>query len=245
MRALTESTWIEVKLFLREPLTVVFTLALPLLFLFVLGGIFGNTPDPAVFRGAGPLDFYVPGYLALVWTAVGLLATPIQVARYREDGVLRRLRASGAPMLTVFGAQIAVAFLVSAVGAALVIGSAAVVYDISLPESVPGVLAAWLVCGLLFSALGLLLSCIPSSRGALGAGLGLFFVMMLLSGVGPPPEVLTGPMRMVSDLLPLTYMVRVLQAPWLGVAWSWTDLGVVLGFGAIALAGWRVLVRWD
>jgi hypothetical protein len=95
MRVLAVSTWIEVKLFLREPLTVVFTLALPLLFLFVLGGIFGNTPDPAVFRGAGPLDFYVPGYLALVWAAVGLLAFPVQIARYREDGVLRRFRASG------------------------------------------------------------------------------------------------------------------------------------------------------
>jgi len=245
MRALAVSTWIEVKLFLREPLTVVFTLALPLLFLFVLGGIFGNTPDPAVFRGAGPLDFYVPGYLALVWAAVGLLAFPVQIARYREDGVLRRFRASGAPMRTVFGSQIAVAFLVSAVGAVLVIGSAAVVYHIEFPSFVGGVLVAWFACGILFSAVGLLLSCIPSSRGALGAGLGLFFVMMLLSGVGPPPEVLTGPMRAVSDILPLTYMVRLLQDPWLGLALSWADVAVVLGFTAAALTAWRLLVRWE
>jgi ABC-2 type transport system permease protein len=148
-------------------------------------------------------------------------------------------------MPTVFGSQIAVAFLVSAVGAALVVGSAAVAYDVRLPVSVAGVLLAWLVCGLLFSALGLLLSCIPSSRGALGAGLGLFFVMMLLSGVGPPPEVLTGPMRALSNALPLTYAVRLLQSPWLGLDWSWTDLAVVLGFTAAALVGWRALVRWD
>jgi ABC-2 type transport system permease protein len=242
---LAVSTWIEVKLFLREPLTVVFTLALPLMFLFVLGGIFGNTPDPEVFRGAGPLDFYVPGYLALVWTAVGLLAFPVQIARYREDGVLRRLRASGASMRTVFGSQIAVAFLVSAVGAVLVVGSAALVYHIEVPSSVGGVLIAWFACGTLFSAVGLLLSCIPSSRGALGAGLGLFFAMMLLSGVGPPPEVLSGPMRAVSDILPLTYMVRLLQDPWLGLDGSWSDAAVVLGFTAAALAAWRLLVRWE
>jgi len=245
MRGVVESTRIEVKLFLREPLTVVFTLALPLIFLFVLGGIFGNTPDPTVFRGAGPLDFYVPGYLGLVWTAVGLLATPVHLARYREDGVLRRLRASGAGAPTVLGSQIAVAFLVSAVGAAMVIVSAAIVYDTSAPASVAGVLAAWLLCGLLFASLGLLLSCIPSSRGALGAGLGLFFVMMLLSGVGPPPEVLTGPMRAVSDVLPLTYAVRLLQDAWLGLAATWTDVAVVLGFIAAALVGWRLLFRWE
>ena len=114
MRALQRSTWVELKLFLREPLTVIFTLALPLLFLFVLGGVFGNQPDAGYYRGAGPLDFYVPGYIALVWAAVGLLALPVHLARYREDGVLRRLRASSAPRWVVLGSQFAVSFVVSA-----------------------------------------------------------------------------------------------------------------------------------
>jgi hypothetical protein len=69
--------------------------------------------------------------------------------------------------------------------------------------------------------------------------------MMLLSGVGPPPEVLTGPMRAVSDLLPLTYMARLLQDPWLGLGWGWTDTAVVIGFAAAGVLGWRLLVRWD
>jgi ABC-2 type transport system permease protein len=38
------------------------------------------------------VNFYVPAYLGLVWASVGLLALPIHVVRYREDGVLRRLR---------------------------------------------------------------------------------------------------------------------------------------------------------
>jgi hypothetical protein len=58
---------------------------------------------------------------------------------------------------------------------------------------------------------GLLLSCIPSSRGALGAGLGLSFAMMMLSVTGPPPEVFTDVTRSVANVLPLTYVVRVLQ----------------------------------
>jgi ABC-2 type transport system permease protein len=245
MRPLARSTWIEVKLFLREPLTVIFTLALPLLFLFVLGGVFGNTPDPEYYRGVGPLDFYVPGYLALVWAAVGLLAIPVHLARYREDGVLRRLRASSAPPWTVLGSQIAVAFLISLVGGLLVVASAAAVYHIHVPSAVGGVLGAWLLCGVLFSSLGLLLSSVPSSRGAMGAGLGLFFVMMMLSGTGPPPEVLTSVMRWVSDALPLTYVVRVVQDPWLGDGWSVSDVLVVLAFSAGALLAARALFRWE
>jgi ABC-2 type transport system permease protein len=245
MHALARSTSIETKLFLREPLTVVFTLALPLLFLFVLGGIFGNTPNPHQYRGAGPLDFYVPGYSALVWAAVGLLALPVHLVRYREDGVLRRLRASAAPPWTLFGSQVVVAFLISLVGSVLIIGLASVVYDIHFPHSVAGFAGAWLLCGALFCALGLLLAAIPSSRGALGAGLGLFFVMMLLSGAGPPPEALTGAMHWVSNLLPLTYMLRLLQDPWLGLPWSLADTAVVAGFVLGAAVAARFMFRWE
>jgi ABC-2 type transport system permease protein len=245
VRALATSTWIEVKLFLREPLTVIFTLALPLLFLFVLGGVFGNTPTPGYYRGAGPLDFYVPGYVSLVWAAVGLLAMPVHVARYREDGVLRRLQASSAPPWTVLGAQIAVALLIALVGGVLVVAAAALTYDIHFPSSVAGFVGAWLLCGVLFASLGLLLSSIPSSRGALGAGLGLFFVMMLLSGTAPPPEVLTGAMHWVSNALPLTYMLRLLQDPWLGLPWSTADTVVVLAFAAGGIITSRLTFRWE
>lgn len=244
-RALARSTWVEVKLFLREPLAVIFTLALPLIFLFVLGGVFGNTPNPDVYRGSGPLDFYVPGYLALVWAAVGLLAMPVHLARYREDGVLRRLRASPAGAGTMLGSQIAVAFLTSLAGAALVLTAAALLFDVHMPDSAVGVVLAWLLCGVLFSALGLLLSSIPSSRGALGAGLGLFFVMMMLSGTGPPPEVLTDAMRWISDVLPLTYMVRILQAPWLGLAAGVADIATVLAISAGAVLASRLTFKWE
>ena len=184
---LRESAWIEAKLFLREPMTVAFTLVLPLIFLFVLGGVFGNKPDAKYYVGHGPLDFYVPAYIGLVWAAVGLLALPVHLARYREDGVLRRLRASAAPRWAVFGSQAIVASAIALAGGALVIAAAAPVATTSTRRAPrAGVLAAWLLAGMVFCSLGILLSCIPTSRGALSAGLGLFFVMMMLSGAGPP-----------------------------------------------------------
>ena len=128
MYALSESTTVEAKLFLREPLMVAFTLALPLLFLFVMGGVFGNNADPQYYRGAGALDYYVPAYCGLVWAAVGLLALPVHPAHYREDGVLRRLRASAARPWVILGAQLLVTFLISLMGSALIIAMAALVH---------------------------------------------------------------------------------------------------------------------
>jgi ABC-type multidrug transport system permease subunit len=90
-----------------------------------------------------------------------------------------------------------------------------------------------------------LLATIPSSRGALSAGLGLFFTMMMLSGASPPPEVLTGAMHWVSNLLPLTYILRLLQDPWLALPWSLTDTAVAAAFTLAAALSARVgLLRW-
>ena len=245
LRALQTSAWTEAKLFVREPMTVAFTLVLPLLFLFVLGGVFGNRPNAKVYGGHGPLDFYVPAYIGLVWASVGLLALPVHLARYREDGVLRRLRASAAPRWAVFGSQAIVASVIALGGAALVIAAAGLCYHIHAPRSPWGVLAAWLLAGVVFSCLGILLSCIPTSRGALSAGLGLFFVMMMLSGAGPPFEVMTGVMRHISDILPLTYVTRVLQAPWLGTPLAWRDLAVALAIALAAATIARAGFRWE
>jgi len=44
MKSLLKLTWVELKLFFREPLTLVFSFALPVVFLLVMGGVFGNKP---------------------------------------------------------------------------------------------------------------------------------------------------------------------------------------------------------
>jgi ABC-2 type transport system permease protein len=96
MDAVLTLSWIELKLFLRVPITVVFTLALPPLVLYVLAEVFGNTPAPDefVFRGFGAVDYYVPAYIGLVVASLGLIGLPVHLASYRERGVLRRFQAA-------------------------------------------------------------------------------------------------------------------------------------------------------
>ena len=120
-------TWGEIKLFLREPLTVVFAFGFPLVMLLVLaGGVRHHTQhEPTAqglmpWRGAPPLSYYVPGYIALAAAAVGLIMIPAHLSSYRERGVLRRFRAASIPASTIFGSQIAVQVVLSALGGLLV-----------------------------------------------------------------------------------------------------------------------------
>ena len=236
--ALTLS-WIELKLFLREPLTVVFTLALPPLVLFVLAEVFGNTPDPQgrVYRGVGAMDYYTPAYIGLVVASLGLIGLPVHIASYRERGVLRRFQAARMPIRAMIGAQLAVLFAAVAAGAVILVALAKLTYHIAWPVSWPGVLLALVMGILAFAALGVLLGAVlPTARAAQGLGVLLWFLMMMVAGGGPPPEVLSAALRDVATFTPLKHLVIAAQDPWLGHGTNWYELGVLAAILVVAAA---------
>ena len=241
--------WLEVKLLVREPITLIFTFAFPLLVLAVLGQVFGNTPDPEqpeVFRGVGPMDYYLPGYIGLSIAAIGLIALPVHLASYRERGVLKRYRASGLSAGLVVGSQAAVGALAAIVGAALLTIVGFLGYDVHIPESVGGVLLGFAASVVCFGAIGVLLGAVlPSARAAQGLGLMLFFAMMFLSGTDGPREILGDVMRGIGEAFPLTHSFIVMQDPWIGFGMNLGRLAIVLVVAVLAgLAAVRAF-RWE
>jgi ABC-2 type transport system permease protein len=245
------TTWrkmvgVELKLLLREPLTVIFALALPLITLFVLGGVFGNTPEVGYYAGVGAMDFYTPAYVALVLASIGVISIPTHLAGNRERGVLRRFRASSVSPGMVIGSEVAVSLFIALVSGVVLVACAMPMYGVSPPRSPWLLVPAFLLSAASFAALGVMLgSLIPTARAAQAAGMLLWFVMLFLGGSGPPPEVLSGALQAVRRAAPLTYSVGLLQGPWLGQGWHWVDTGVVAGMGAVAaLVTWRFF-RWE
>jgi ABC-2 type transport system permease protein len=252
MRLAVRLAWVETKLFLREPLTVIFTFAFPFFMLVVLAGVFGNeleTGDPEeieAWSGVGPVDYYAPSYVALVLASVGLIAIPLRLASYRERGVLRRFRAAGFPLSSVLGSQLAVMVGIVVIGAAGIAVAARVFYGAGLPDSWPLSLLAFLLGVACFSAIGIALGAVlPGARTAQGAGIILFFVMMMLGGAGPPRGVLTDAMRWMSNPLPFTHVVLALQDPWLRSEWDWIATAIVLAFTAAAALVAARAFRWE
>lgn len=96
---------------------------------------------------------------------------------------------------------------------------------------------AFAVSTLSFLGVGFLLgTLLANARAAQAAGLLIFFPMWLLSGAGPPREVMGDGMRQISDLLPLTYVVTALQDAWLGLGSSVTELALLSGILLVAAA---------
>lgn len=247
MRVVRKLTWLELKLFLREPLTVLFALALPLTILFVMGGVFGNEASEGeiVYRGVGAMNYYVPAYVALVSAAVGLISVPAHIANNREQGVLKRYHASGISSGAVVGSQVAVTLVIALVSGLVLIAAAVPAYDVSAPDSVLLVIAGFVLVVLLFAAIGILLGAVmPSSRSAQALGVLLWFVFMMIGGAGPPPEVMTSAMETLGNLTPLHYGILVMQDGWLsldpGSAWLVvTGITIVCGVAAVRFFRWE------
>src|SRR3954447_20946165 len=100
----------ELTLMKRDPLTLTFVFAFPVLTMLIIGGSFGTKPDVA-FGGVNPSHWYVASYLTVVIAAMGLIMLPVHLASYRERGVLRRLVVGGFPRWSLAVAQIATGFV--------------------------------------------------------------------------------------------------------------------------------------
>jgi ABC-2 type transport system permease protein len=254
MRGYMAMTRAEFRLFSREPFSIVFVLAFPLMMMMLLAAVFGNDQADAndvengmlVWRGVTPANYYTAGSVAVIIAALGLMTLPINLTGYRERGILRRLRASSVSAWVLVSAQLTLALLTFAAGALLMGVVAWLAYDAMLPQDAIGVVVALLVGTAAFGAIGMLFATVVrSSRSAQGIGLLLFFGMWLISGTAPPRAVLPSGLRDLAGVLPLSRLVTAVQDPWFGFGWSGTDLAVLAAYavGAGAPALW--FFRWD
>lgn len=233
----------ETKLFLREPLSLIFVLAFPALVVLVLAGSFDHN-DPG-FGGATPSDYYISAYISVVLAAMGFIMLPVHLAAYRERGVLRRFQASHLPPWALPAAWVAVAAALSTAGIVVLLTAAQLSFGVPGIDHLGATLAAVLLAVLTYISIGILLGMLlPTARAAQGVGLALFFVSFLLGGGGPPPDAMPAAMRRVADLLPMTQASQAIQHSWLSIGSAGDGRLLVLGaVCAAATGGWLYLAN--
>jgi ABC-2 type transport system permease protein len=248
MNSLLKMTWVEAKLFLREPVGAFFTLVFPLMMLFLFGLIYTNNPIPGM-EGQISISSFVPILTAMIIGTTGLMSTTITMATYRENGILRRLRTTPVSPLIVLTAQVIVIFAMTSLGVILLFTAGMLVYQVSFEGSILSMLAGFLLASLSFFGIGFIVAgSMPTARTAQIVGLVLLYPMVFLSGAaGFPRELLPAAVQNISAVLPLTYVVNLLSGVWIGEAWSqhFTDVLVLAG---ILVAGVLISIkifRWE
>ncbi len=237
MRTLTTLTRTELRLLTREWAAMLFAFAFPALMLVVLAGVFGDLPDPEGFGAAIPSEHYVASYIAIPLGALALVGLPVMLASYRERDVLRRFAAFGVPAGAVVAAQAVVSALLVLAGVAVVLLVAAPTYGIPIPADPVTVVAGFVLGTVTMLTIGVALGLAASTaRAAQAIGLLLFFPSFLLGVGGPPPEVMSEPLREVADKLPLALANQAVREPWLGLGDANGSLVAVTAIAVVATA---------
>lgn len=249
MRGLGKLFQMQFKLYLREPVAFFFSLAYPALLLLLFGFIFGNDPDPDFWgKNFGTVDASVPAYTGIIIGTVALMGIPIDTAASRETGVLRRYRATPLHPVAYLIASVAVYLAIALLGMAILILTGKLVFGLRIAGSWFSILAAFTLSAFSFFSVGYLIaSMVPTARMAQAVGMVIFFPMMFLSGAGMPLQLLPEGLQKVSDFLPLSYVVRLIQGLWFGDAWSklWLPTLVLAGILVIGTAISTKMFRWE
>jgi ABC-2 type transport system permease protein len=244
MSALSTVVRTELRLFLRDPVTVAVAVALPSLVLLGLAAVpaLRNPIEPT-----GDLSFvafFAPSLLAMSVAVLGFQVLPTGLATYRERGVLRRLSATPMRPATVLLVQLVINLVTATVGAALVVAVAVGVLDVPAPRHPVGFATTFLVGTAAVFAVGLFLAAqAPRARTASGLGTLLFVLAMFASGVYLPRFLLPDWLLRIADFVPPG--AGMLWEAWVGTGFAWAPLLVLAGTALAATAGAARFFRWE
>ena len=248
MRGLLGLTWLEVKIFLREPMGVIGTVGLPVL-LFVV-------PSLMLGRRAGTRAPAVPGYLtvdlpilaSLLIAASAVLSLIAIIAIYREGGILKRLRATPLRPQTILTAHVLVKLLFTAVTLAVMVLVGRRYYPVGPDVPLVSFTIALLVSTMSILSLGFLIaSIVPTARFAQPIGTAIIYPMIGLSGLFVPLGSLPPPLRILARVLPSTYAVSLLRGIWRGEGWvsHGTDVLMLAVLFLVFIAISARVFRWE
>jgi ABC-2 type transport system permease protein len=182
----------------RDPPTIALLLVVPPILVTLVRYLF----DEAVFDRLGAaLLGVVPFIVMFAVTAVAML-------RERTTGTLERLMVTPAGRLDLLAGYAITFGAVALVHAAVLVATARGLLGLRLAGDLWLLLAVAVLDGLLGMALGLFLSTFARTEFQVGQLMPAFVLpQLLLSGLFGPRDAMAGPLRLVSDALPLTYAV--------------------------------------
>jgi ABC-2 type transport system permease protein len=248
LRGLWKLTWLEIKIFLREPLGAFGSIVLPVLVFVVVGRFMGGGIQP---RGIATTQFVrvgLPVLVAVLIALSGVLSLVTIISIYREGGILKRLRATPLRPQTILTAHVLVKLVLTAVTMALTVLAGKRYFPVNMEVPIFGFTLALLISTWSILSIGFLIaSIVPTARFAQPIGAAILYPMIGLCGLFVPVESLPPVLQAVARVLPLTYAVSLLQGIWKGEPWSahLGDVAALVVVFTICTALSAKVFRWE
>jgi ABC-2 type transport system permease protein len=241
-------TWIEIKVFMREPLGAFGTVGFPVLVFLVIGRVAGGNLPARSLATSGFLRVGLPVLAALLIAVSSVISLVTIVSIYREGGILKRLRATPLRPQTILTAHVMVKLALTAATLALMVLAGKRYYPIGIHVPWFGFTIALLISTLSVLSIGFLIaSIVPTARFAQPIGAAILYPMIAVSGLFTPINSMPPVVHAVARVLPMTYAVSLLEGIWKGDAWS-AHIGDVAALAIVFFACTALsakVFRWE
>lgn len=246
LRGFWKLTWLETKIFTREPMGFVGTLIMPVLVFIVLGRALGVSKPVTAPKVDIPFNPAILAALLIAISAVQSLVAIISI--YREGGILKRLRATPLSPVTIMGAQVVVKLVFTVVSLSLLMLAGRRLFPGVMQVNVFSFTIAVLLSTFSILSLGFLIaSLVPTARFAQPISAAVLYPMIFLSGLFYPVDRFPRALQVIADLFPTTHAVALLQGVWAGESWGAHSMNVIallLLFAVYTALSTRVF-RWE
>ena len=246
LRGFWKLTWVETKIFAREPMGFIGTLVTPVIVFLVVGRALGA--GRPVTRAAVDLPFN-PAILAALVIALGAVQSLVAIMSiYREGGILKRLRATPLSPVTILGAHVVVKLCFTVLSLALLLLAGRRLFPGVMQVNVFSFTVAVLLSTFSILALGFVLaSMVPTARFAQPIGAIVLYPMLAISGLFFPLAALPRVLRVVAYLLPTTHAVALLRGVWDGSGWGahWVNVAALLLLFVVYTGLSTKVFRWE
>jgi len=230
--------------FWRNPQSAIFTFVFPVVFVVIIGALFGGVSRSSYFGGLSALQYYVPTIAALsvLGSCYGQLA--VALAARRQNGILKRVRATPLPAWAYFAGLLAHCVLVSFVDVALIVGVGRL-YGVPLPSHWLAIAATLVLGAASFCALGVAVASVISNAEAAPAVAQLvLFPLLFISGTYLPIHFAV--LNRIAGWLPVRPFNEALTGPFAQHAGpDWSHLAVLAAWGVVGATVAIRRFRWD
>jgi ABC-2 type transport system permease protein len=247
MRGLLRLTWLEAKIFVREPLGFISSVIVPIAMFLILGRSFGSGPT----RSPGAQQFLardLPLFISIFISINAALSLVAVISVYREGGILKRLRATPLKPATILGAHVLVKLMFTGLSLVLLWFAGRRYSPVPLEAHVGAFAIAVVVTTVAILTMGFVVaSMVTTARFAQLIGSLVFYPMLAISGMLVPLSAMPRPWPQIGAVLPMTHAVALLRGAWAGE--SWLAMGPHLGALALTIVVCLALTsrvfRWE
>jgi ABC-2 type transport system permease protein len=230
--------------FWRNPQSAIFTFIFPVLFVAIMGALFGSVGKSSYFGGLSALQYYVPtiGALSVLGSCYGQLA--VALAARRQAGILKRIRATPLPAWAYFTGLLAHCVLVSVIDIALIVAVGRL-YGVPFPSHWLAITITLVLGAASFCALGVAVASVISNAEAAPAVAQLvLFPLLFISGTYLPIH--SALLNRVSGWLPVRPFNEALTGPFARhTGADWRQLAVLAAWGGVGAIVAIRRFRWD